>query len=141
MEQFETGVCTVMSFLKDEKFSASVISQHKLCYQNLQEYLLANDLKYSQDIGYQWVELNYSDWNYRKYTGYRHCIDQLNDVFLTGKISMEHLSSRASAYSLLTNEYKSMLDGFILGTDYNDDRYRIACSRFLLYLQNCGIYR
>lgn len=140
MEQFETSVCTVMSFLKDEAFSASVISQHKLCYENLQEYLIATGLKYSQDIGYQWVELNHDEWNYRKYTSYKHCIDQLNDVLLTGEISLKHLSPRVSAYSLLSYEYKSVLDSFIRDTNCNDDRYRIACSRFLLYLQKSGIY-
>ena len=140
MEQFETSVCTVMSFLKGEEFSASVISQHKLCYQDLREYLLATRLKYSPDVGYQWIELNHGEWNYRKYTGYRHCIDQLNDVLLNEGISPEHLSPRASAYNLLNNEYKSILDSFIRDTNCNDDRYRIACSRFLLYLQKCDIY-
>lgn len=35
MEQFETSVSTVMYFLKEENFSASVISQHRLCYQSI----------------------------------------------------------------------------------------------------------
>lgn len=140
MEQFETCVCTVMTFLKDEKFSASVISLHKLCFQGIQEYLLTNKLEYTPDISYQWVEANHDSWNYRKYTGYRHCIDQLNDVFANGKISLDHLSPRSSAYSLLSNEYKTTLDSFISDTNCSDDRYRIGCSRFLHYLQSNNIY-
>lgn len=85
MEQFETSVSTVMSFLKEENFSASVISLHRLCYQDISEYLSNNMLEYSPDIGYLWIEIHHNCWVYRKYTGYKHCIDQLNDVFLTGK--------------------------------------------------------
>ncbi len=136
MEQFETSVSTVMIFLKEENFSASVISQHRLCYQALSGYLTNNMIEYSSDVGYQWIEMHRYCWNYRKYTGYKHCIDQLNDVFLTGKVSPNHLSPRCSAYSLLSVEYKSLLDRFISDTNCTDDRYRIACSRFLLYMQN-----
>ena len=46
------------------------------------------------------------------FTGYRHCIDQLEDVFQYGAISLDHLGSRASAYSLLNGYYKSILDPF-----------------------------
>ena len=139
MEQFETCVSTMMSFLKEENFSASVISLHRLCYQAIATYLASNMLEYSPDIGYQWIEMHHSCWDYRKYTGFKHCIDQLNDVFLTGKVSLEHLSPRCSAYSLLSTEYKSILDRFISDTNCTDDRYRIACSRFLLYMQNNNI--
>ena len=139
MEQFETSVSTVMSFLKEENFSASVISLHRICYQAIATYLSSNMLEYSPDIGYQWIEMHHSCWDYRKYTGFKHCIDQLNDVFLTGKVSLEHLSPRCSAYSLLSIDYKSILDRFISDTNCTDDRYRIACSRFLLYMQNNNI--
>ena len=140
LEQFETSVSTVMSFLKEENFSASVISQHRLCYQSIAMYLASDILEYSPDIGYQWIEMHHDCWNYRKYTGYRHCIVKLNDVFLNGKISPVHLSSRCSAYNLLSYEYKLILDRFISDTNCTDDRYRIACSRLLLYMQNNNIH-
>ena len=139
MEQFETSVCTVMTFLKEKNYSASVISQHKLCYQGIREYLISNGLEYSKDIGYQWIETNHNNWGYRKHTGYRHCIDQLNDVFVSGHISLDHLSPRSSAYKMLSGDFKAILDGFIANTNCSDDRYRIACSRFLYYLQEKNI--
>lgn len=139
MKRFETSVSTVMTFLKEEQFSASVISQHRLCYREISEYLLSIHLEYSPNIGYQWVESHSDCWNYRKSTGYRHCIDQLNDVFIMGNISPDHLSPRCSTYSLLSSEYKALLDNFISDTNTGDDRYRIACSRFLYYMQNQNI--
>ncbi|WFR57127.1 tyrosine-type recombinase/integrase [Anaerocolumna sp. AGMB13025] len=136
MEQYETNIATVMDFLKDNDFSPSVISLHKLCYQELKGYLLSLSLNYSTELAYQWIESNQSDWNYRTYTGWRHCIDQLEDVYSMGYISLDHLSCRTPAYALLNDSFKSMIDAFISDYSISDDRYRIACSRFLLYLQN-----
>lgn len=139
MEQYKTNVITVMAFLRENDFSASVISQHKLCYQELQQYLFDANLDYSCETVRQWLESHRQDWNYRKYTGYKHCIDQLDDVFQSNTISLDYLAPRTSAYSMLKDDYKSILDAFISEAAHGDDRYRIACSRFLLYLQNSGL--
>jgi integrase len=136
MEQYETNVATVMIFLKANDFSPSVISLHRLCYQELKDYLLASNLSYSSEIAYQWIESNQASWNYRKYTGWRHCIDQLEDVYSMGYISLDHLAYRKSAYALLSDAFKSTIDSFISDSSIADDRYRVACARFLLYLQN-----
>ena len=138
MDGFKQNVPIVMAFLKTNGFSHSVISLHKCCYEDLRRYLSDSMLEYSGKTAYHWIELNKQRWNYRKFTGYRHCIDQLEDVFQYGAISPDHLGPRASAYSLLNTHYKSILDSF-LETVKLDDRYRIACSRFLLHLQINGI--
>lgn len=136
MEQCETNIATVMKFLKDNDFSPSVISLHRLCYHELKDYLLASNLSYSTEIVYQWIETNQASWNYRKYTGWRHCIDQLEDVYNMGYISLVHLAYRKSPYALLSDLFKSTIDSFISDSSIADDRYRVACARFLLYLQN-----
>lgn len=50
MEQYEIAVTKVLSFLKENNYSASVISQHKTCYQELQEFLNDNTLNYSFEL-------------------------------------------------------------------------------------------
>ena len=139
MKQFEANVTTVMKFLEDECFSTSVISVHRLCYKKLYTFLEESGERYSPEIAYQWIEDNKPSWSHWRYTGYRHCIDQLEDVRLTGSISLDHLSYRKSAYSQLNPAFRSVLDTFIRDYHENDDRYRIACARFLLYLQNNGL--
>lgn len=136
MEQYKTNVAIVMKFLKANDFSPSVNSLHRLCYQELKDYLLASNLRYSTETAYQWIESNQASWNYRKYTGWRHCIDQLEDVYSMGYILLDHLSYRKAAYSLLNDSFKSTIDFFISDSSIADDRYRVACARFLLYLQN-----
>ena len=139
MKQFETNVATIMRYLRAEDFSPSVLSAHKLCYQELLEYLTVSEQDYSSEIAYQWIESNKSSWSYKKYTGYRHCIDQLEDVRKDGYVSLDHLCFRKPAYNTLSPYFKSVLDDYICEHTKVDDRHRIACARFLLYLQNNGI--
>lgn len=139
MKQFELNVTIVMKYLEAESFSPSVISAHRSCYKELYTFLEASGKCYSPEIIYQWIEDNKASWSYRRYTGYRHCIDQLEDVRLTGSISLDHLSCRKSAYSQLRPSFRSVLDSFIRDHHEDDKRHRIACARFLLYLQNNGL--
>lgn len=139
MEQYETNVTVVMDFLKSEHFSHSVLCVHKLCYQELRSYLKQSGVVYSSSAAYQWIEANQSVWSYRKYTSWRHCIDQLEDVYASGQISPDNLSPRKSAYAALNESFKAILDDFISGRALDDDRYRISCSRFLLFLQDNSV--
>lgn len=130
-----------MKYLKSEGFSASTISLHKLCYQGLEDFLVTTGQPYSFNAAGQWIEDNQSSWNYRRYTGYRHCIQQLEDVCSTGSILAEHLCFRKAPYDLLCPDFKIILDFFISGCGYEEDnQYWISCARFLLYLQNNGLH-
>lgn len=136
MEQYKSNVAAVMGYLKDEGFSASTISLHKLCYQGLEEFLVATGQPYSFDIACQWIEANRPFWDYKKYTGYKHCIQQLDDVCRTGGILADHLCFRKPPYYLLCADFRGILDSFISCCEHkDDDRYRIACAR------SCFIYR
>lgn len=140
MEQYKSNVTVVMEFLKSRGFSPSVISQHKRCYQELEVFLATTEQSYSFEAARQWIESNQTSWNYRKYTGYGHCIRQLEDVYLTGIISSEHLHFQKPPYNLLIPEFKELLDSFICNC--NNERnggYRLPCARFLLYMQNNGV--
>ncbi len=140
MEQYKSNVAAVMGFLKSEGFSASTISLHKRCYQELEEFLIATNHPYSCYTASQWIERNQSSWDYRKCTGYKHCIRQLEDVWHGGRISPDHLCFRKPPYDLLASGFKRLLDSFLSDFDYGaDDRYRISCARFLLYLQGKGV--
>lgn len=139
MKQLETSVGTVMEFLKSEGFSPSVISAHRLCYKELVEFFSASGQVYSSEAAYQWVDEHQSSWSYRKFTGWRHCIDQLEDVRMTGSISLDHLSCRRPPYYQLDPYFRSILDEFTDAYPEFDDRYRRAGARFLLYLQNNGL--
>lgn len=138
MKQYDNNVAIILEFLVTENFSASVISLHRLCYKGLRSYLTEVKTPYASDIAYQWIDDNKFHWTYRQYTGWKHCIDQLVDVYSQGYISLDHLSPRVSAYVLLSETFKAELDDFLSNglENPNDDRYRVSCARFLLYLQN-----
>ncbi len=136
MEQYERNITIVMDFLKRNNFSLSVISLHRTCYQELKDYLLASNFSYSTEIAFQWIESNQVLWHYWKYTGYRHCLNQLKDVYSRGYISSDYLAYRKPPYTLLNDSFKSSIDTFIFDNSIVDDRYRVACARFLLFLQD-----
>lgn len=140
MERYEMNVAIVMDFLSNHSYSASVISGHRICYRELRDYLTGSNKPFSFDVACEWLDGNQDHWNYRKYTSFKHCINQLCDVYSMGTISKEHLGPQGSAYSLLSSEYKQLLASFQASNMlYLDDRYRVSCSRFLLYLQNNGV--
>ena len=74
-------------------------------------------------------------------TSRRLCIYQLEDVYISGTVSPDHLGPHASAYTMLIPELQEELDDFINNDQhvYGDGRYRISCSRFLYYLQKRAI--
>ena len=139
MKQFETNVATILKFLKDENFSPSEISAHKVCYKELHSFLVDAGKVYSSETAYQWIEERKPFWNHRKYTSSRHFLDQLEDIRKAGSISVEHLYCRKPPYYQLSPNFRSILDDFIAAHPENDDRHRIACARFLLYLQKEGL--
>lgn len=141
MEQYDRNVKVVMDFLKVKNYSASVISLHRLCYREFKGYLLQNKISYSFEEANKWYENNKEIWDYRRYAGWKHCLAQLNDVFENGSISLDHLGPRASAYALLSFIIRNEVDEFLTygRIDSKDARYRIACSKFMLYLQHKGL--
>ncbi len=141
MEQYDKNVQIIMDFLKEEKYSPSVTSLHRICYKDFRNYLLQKGLSYSFIEVSKWIEANKDTWNYRHYTGRRHCLAQLNDVYQIGSISLDHLGPHASAYSLLSPPLKSEVDDYLTSGSIkpDDQRYRTHCSRFMLYLQEKGL--
>ncbi|MBS5632169.1 MAG: tyrosine-type recombinase/integrase [Clostridiales bacterium] len=140
MEQYDKNVTVILEFLVAESFSASVISLHRLCYKALRNHLTEEKIFYSLDAAYRWIDDNKACWNYRQHTGWRHCVDQLEDIYANGHILPDHLGVRKSAYCLLSEALKAELDDFLDNGLVNPDdgRYRISCARFLLYLQYKG---
>lgn len=142
MDQYDINVNLVMEFLKANSYSASVMSAHRICYKELRDYISTNHATYTFSVALVWLENNQKDWPYRKYTSRRHCIYQLEDIYLTGTVSPDHLGPHASVYSLLIPDLKEELDDFINNDQHasGDNRYRISCSRFLYYLQEHAIF-
>ncbi len=142
---YDKNVKAVMDFLESENYSASVVSQHRICYREFRRYLSENSLTYSKDVGDVWINSHKTLWNYATVTGYSHCLDQLEDVYHSGMVSPDHLGPRKAPYSMLKDRLKEELDEYLLfssssgDTDLVSTQRRICCARFMLYLQDKGI--
>ena len=135
MKQYDSNVSAVMMYLQEHNYSNSVTWSHLKCYQCLKEYLMETNQSYSYDLAIGWVDAHSDEWNYRQICGYKHCINQLNDIYEDGVISQNHVAYQFSAYTNLIPSFRDALDRFLNGYAFNNERYRIACSRFLMYLQ------
>ena len=113
MDQYDINVNLIMDFLKANGYSASVISAHRICYKELQGYLASNHTAFTLSEALMWLENNQNVWTYRMYTCRRHCIYQLEDIYISGTISPDHLGPRASTYSMLIPDLQEELDDFI----------------------------
>ena len=141
MDRYDTNVHTLMDFLKAEGYSASVISAHRICFREYREYLISNNLKHSIDATRNWLARVSTNETARQIASKRHCLEQLEDVYQYGVVCAEHLGPRCSAYALLTSGLRRELDEYLRDEVDSSDlaRQRIACSRFLFFLQEKGI--
>lgn len=117
MDQYDIHVNLVMEFLKTNGYSASVISAHRICYKELRRYLASTHTSYTLSESLAWLENNQNAWTYRMYTSRRLCIYQLEDVYISGTVSPDHLGPHASAYTMLIPELQEELDDLLIMTN------------------------
>lgn len=145
MNLYDSNVKKVMTFLAEHDYSPSHISLHRVCYREFKTFLVATDQMYSVEQAVNWLNYNKFKWSKRKYLGYSHCLEQLEDVYTANEIQPENLSPQHSAYKYLIPSLKSELDAYLEYCKSTDtpryiDEERVRCSRFLLYLQKHNIY-
>ena len=141
LEQYDKNVRIVMDFLTKERYSASVISEHRVCYRIFREYLDAHGIEFSREVSFDWLEKNRCVLKKHRYTRYKHALSQLNDIYESGCVSRDSLGYRVPSYAILIPSLRKEVDDFIASDAFfsKDTRYRINCSRFMEYLQRHGI--
>ena len=111
MEQYDKNVTVILEFLIAEKFSASVISLHRLCYKALRKHLTEEKILYSPDAAYRWIDDNKACWTYRQHTGWKHCVDQLEDVIRSKYSSFDAIKkARLEKEKPVVESFLSWLD-------------------------------
>lgn len=145
MNQYDINVSKVMDYLEEHNYGSSSRSLHKVCYERFKTYLGENRLGYSPKDANEWLESGRDDWNYRCYTGYKHCLGQLEDIYRNGQISLDHVATQIPDYYLLCDTLKAEINEYLdyalcIGVKESGiPRRRIACSRFMIYLQKHNI--
>lgn len=144
MNQYDSNVQKVMFFLDENNYSYSVKRMHVVCYQTFREYLKEKNSTYFPDDANTWLESNKELWNKWKYTGYRHCMSQLEDVYSFGTVKLEHTGPHGSDYAALIPNLRQELNRYLDVCKETDiegyvSEKRISCSRFMMFLQKIGL--
>lgn len=146
MKQYENNVKEIMAFLDRNGYSYSVKRLHQRCYEDFASFLKANGLPEPQSAVDLWLQSKKPFWNGRKYSGYRHCMIQLQDIYEAGYIQPDHICYQKPPYDKLSSVFKELIDMYLEKSIRLQSIYkgglnpaRIACARFLCYVMACGI--
>jgi site-specific recombinase XerD len=141
MNQFDQSVERVVSFLREQKYTASTVCAHKKCYSELRTHLTEAGIGYSFETALDWIKQENERWSRRKSANYRHFIVHLDDMDRLGGIPAYHLSYHFPPFTMLSGTLAKELGMFLdsIETENMRENMRMRCSNFLLFLQERGV--
>lgn len=145
MKPYEEAVNNMMQLLLEREVCLWSRNSHKKCYEEFGIFLLENDLTYSKDNVFNWMENAIKLHNSRQEYAVRWIyMAQLSELMETGTVKDDHLLLTKSYYNKLPKSLRLEIDKYLDSreVDYTKeslDRSKIYCSRFLLYLNELGV--
>ena len=113
MNHFDQSVERVVTFLREQKYTASTVCTHKKCYSELRTHLCKTGLYYSFEIALDWIKQGSECWGRRKSANYRHFIVHLDDMDRLGGIAANHLSYHFPPFTRLSETLAKELGMFL----------------------------
>lgn len=146
MNNYDSNVAVVLDFLKTNGYGTTAVCTHKLCYKQLKEFLITNNLDFNDVNCQKW----YSD--YRSslpsesyaYKGIGISIIHLQDVYDVGYIKPAHIIPSKTPYQSLPDSLREELDLYLdslIKSNYPESyvsAIRSSTSRFMLFLSRNG---
>lgn len=141
MNQFDQSVERVVTFLWEQKYTASTVYAHKKCYSELRTHLTETGLGYSFEAALDWIKQGSECWGRRKSASYSHFIVHMDDMDRIGRVPANHLSYHFPPFMRLSRTLAKELGMFLdsIETENMREIMRTRCSTFLLFLQERGI--
>ncbi|EQB89771.1 integrase [Clostridium punense] len=143
-QDYDNAVSEVKKYLAENYFSNSVIYSHLHCYRSFRQYLEENRIPYSHEEAVKWLNSNKLRWKHSKYKMFRLSHFQLNDVTENGCISNNsYVYEDSYNYKRLPEWCKLLLDSYLnhISNSFSKgyvSQHRIACSKFLIYINSIG---
>ena len=140
MSSYDDLVEKSIRFLKDNNYSKSTISFHRVCYRDFREYLDENTLIYTNELANSWLEDNKSSWDPKIYCSRRKCLKRLEELQKHETIVNIRYTSAKYDYDLLEIAFRTTLDEYLISISehFVENQLQIrrrACSVFLMFMQ------
>lgn len=144
MNQYQTTVQQLLSYLAEHNQCRSSRLSHQKCYEELGQYLETNKIELSEDTASQWILSIQGKYNRQRCCFWRQYVKQLIIFYHTGSIPDELFYQIQSSYDKVPVSMKSDLDLYLESchsryTDRSFELARIYCSRVIFYLWEQGI--
>ncbi len=142
--EYDAAVQKLDDIHKNRQYSPTIRKLNSQATRDFRVFMDANLFAYSNDLALEWLEFQRTKWSRAKYLAFRRVLLSINEILCTGTLSTGCFSTHEPKYSLpgwgdiLLSQYlrQRAREGCAGSTL---DMIRNSCSRFIIFLDNCGI--
>lgn len=143
MKEFERVTGYVRAYLSQNKYCHSLRMANERCFQRLRCHLEEKEMDYSPAEADAWLSECNQMIAKNDRSHFNVAVIRLRDVYENGYILPEHETRHHQSYSLLTDNWKRVLDNYLheLGKSLAPEtvtHHKFQCARFLIYMQRQG---
>ena len=142
--EYDAAAKKLADIRKNQKYSANIGKLDSQATRDFRVFMDANLLEYSNDLAFEWLELQRAKWSRAKYLAFRRVLLSINEILCTGTLSTNRFSTHESKY-LLPGWGDDLLSWYLRERKREGcagstlDMIRSSCSRFIVFLDNHGI--
>jgi integrase len=141
-QQYDKAIQTVLDYLIEEGFSKTVKKAFRYASRTFAKYLENDTLEYSSALARAWLDELEPRVSRNKFLSFRRSLALIDDAVENGTVTHLWFSYDDTAIKLRTPDcYRQLLDAYIEQRRQDGNKPstlqmdRIACTRFLLFLQ------
>lgn len=143
MKNFDHVTEILRGYLSQNHYCFSMILANERCFKNLKLYLERKGVDYSPSEAERWLSECSSQIAQNDRSHFNVAILRLRDIYDYGHVLMEHDTRHHQSYSILSYDWKAILDSFLSEiekklTSKTVECYKYQCALFLAFAQKQG---
>ena len=142
--EYDAAAEKLVDIRKNRKYSINARKFDLQAIRDFRIFMDANSLAYSNDLALEWLEFQKIKWSLAKYLAFRRTLLSINEILCMGTLSTSRFLPHKPKYSLCQWGYE-LLSQYLREREREGyagstlDMIRNSCSRFIVFLDNCGI--
>ncbi|MEA5028046.1 MAG: hypothetical protein VB056_04130, partial [Sphaerochaeta associata] len=139
MDMYYESKTAVLNHISSLEYTKSTVDIYNRCLDAFGLYLNENNIAYSSETAFAWVEKQKEKIGASSWCLYRAAIFKLDHYYNTGLIQGYYSNSRNTMWGHLSSDYQKTIDGLIRGLDRSaatKSNIRYGCVKVLLQIQN-----
>ena len=143
MKIFDHVTGILRDYLLQNHYCSSLISANERCFRGLKNFLERKGVDYSPIEAQAWLSEHYPQVAQNDRSHFNVAVLRLRDIHDYGYILPEHDTRHHQSYSILSDDWKDILDSYLseIGKDLAPKTvacHKYQCARFLVFAQKRG---